>query len=183
MRAVARRHAVLLACLSVAACSTSEALDPRALFGSQPAAAPAPPQAGTTALLPGPAGSVSGSTLRMEFAPVVGATLAAATPLSRRLSQLAAERGIEIVSGAAAPRDYLVKGYLSAIADGDATIVIFVWDVVDATGTRLHRIQGQERVAARAGADPWLSVPNATMEQIAARTITEIQTWSSTRNG
>jgi hypothetical protein len=183
MRAVARRHAILLACLSVAACSTSEALDPRSLFGSQPAATPAQPQAGATALPPGATGPAAGSTLRMEFAPVVGATLAAATPLSRRLSQLAAERGIEIVSGAAAPGDYLVKGYLSAIADGNDTIVIFVWDVVDATGTRLHRIQGQERVAARAGADPWLSVPNATMEQIAARTITEIESWSTTRSG
>lgn len=183
MRAVARRHAVLLACLALSACSTSEALDPRALFSSRPAGTSAPPEPGSTTVLPAATAPVAGSGLRMQFAPVVGPSLAAATPLSRRLSQLAPERGIEIVSEGSTPGDYIVKGYLSAIADGNDTLVIFVWDVVDANGTRLHRIQGQERVAARTGADPWQSVPNATMEQIAARTIAEIATWSTSRSG
>lgn len=180
MRALARRHAILLVCLAISACSTSEALDPRGILGGKPGTTPEQPETGTT---PAATGPVANSSLRMEFAPVVGATLASATPLSRRLSQLAAERGIEIVAGGATPGDYIVKGYLSAIADGNDTLVIFVWDVVDAKGTRLHRIQGQERVAAKAGADPWQSVPNTTMEQIAARTIAEIATWSTSRSG
>jgi hypothetical protein len=183
MRAVAQRHAVLIACLAFSACSTSEALDPRAIFGGQPAATSTQPDQGSTAAVPAVTGPVASSSLRMEFAPVVGPTLAAATPLSRRLSQLASERGIEIVSGGAAPGDYIVKGYLSAIADGNDTLVIFVWDVVDAKGTRLYRIQGQERVAAKAGADPWQSVPSATMEQVAERTIAEIASWSTSRSG
>ncbi|MFN3546483.1 MAG: hypothetical protein ACK4U0_03250 [Mesorhizobium sp.] len=183
MRAVAPRHALLAACLAISACSTSEALDPRALLGSRTSAAPAQPQTAATPLLPAATGPVANSTLRMEFAPLVGATIAAATPLSQRLSQMAPQRGIEIVADGAAPGDYVVKGYLSAIADGNDTIVIFVWDVVDAKGTRLHRIQGQERVAARAGADPWQSVPNATMEQIADRTLAEIVSWSTSRAG
>lgn len=183
MRAVAPRHALLAACLAISACSTSEALDPRALLGSKPAASPAPPQTASTPLIPAATGPVANSTLRMEFAPLVGATLAAATPLSRRLAQMAPQRGIEIVSGATAPGDYVVKGYLSAIGEGNDTIVIFVWDVVDANGARLHRIQGQERVAAKAGADPWQSVPSATMEQIADRTIAEIASWSASRTG
>jgi len=183
MRAAARRHAILLACLSMSACSTSEALDPRSLFNGQPATAPAQPDAAATPLLPAATGPVANTSLRMEFAPLVGATLAAATPLSRRLSQLAPQRGIEIVPGGAASGEYLVKGYLSAIGDGNETIVIFVWDVVDKAGNRLHRIQGQERVAARAGADPWQSVPDATMEQIADRTVAEIAAWASTRSG
>ncbi|WP_187972241.1 hypothetical protein [Aquibium microcysteis] len=183
MRAAARRHAILLACLAVSACSTSEALDPRALFSGQPAAAPAQPAPPPGPLAPAATGPVASSRLRMEFAPVVGATVDAVTPLSRRLSLQAPQRGIEIVPGGAAPGEYLVKGYLSAIGDGGETIVIFVWDVLDTAGNRLHRIQGQERVAARAGADPWRSVPSATMEQIADRTIGEIVAWSTSRNG
>lgn len=182
MRAAARRHAILLACLAMSACSTSEALDPRALFSGQPAAAPVQPEA-PSPTVPSATGPVAASRLRMEFAPVVGATVTAATPLSRRLSQQASQRGIEVVSGGAAPGDFLVKGYLSAIGDGNETIVIFVWDVVDTAGNRLHRIQGQERVAAKAGADPWQSVPSATMEQIADRTLAEIAAWATTRSG
>lgn len=183
MRAVAPRHALLAACLAISACSTSEALDPRALLGSKPATPPAQPQTASTPLMPAATGPVANSTLRMEFAPLVGATIAAATPLSRRLAQMAPQRGIEIVSGETAPGEFVVKGYLSAIAEGNETIVIFVWDVVDAKGIRLHRIQGQERVAARAGADPWQTVPSATMEQIADRTIAEIASWSASRTG
>ncbi|RST88012.1 hypothetical protein EJC49_02410 [Aquibium carbonis] len=179
MRAAALRHAVLIACFAFSACSTSEALDPRALFGGQAASTPAQPDQGARATVP----AVTSSSLRMEFAPVVGPTLAAATPLSRRLSQLAAERGIEIVAPGGMPGDFIVKGYLSAIADGNDTLVIFVWDVVDAKGTRLHRIQGQERIAGKAGADPWSAVPGATMEQIAARTIADIASWSTSRSG
>jgi hypothetical protein len=183
MRAAARRHAILLACLAVSACSTTEALDPRSLLGGQPAATPSQPASGSNGLLPAATGPIANPSVRMEFAPLVGATIAAATPLSRRMSQLAPTKGIEIVSGTAAPGDYLVKGYLSAINEGNEIIVIFVWDVVDAKGTRLHRIQGQERVAARAGADPWQAVPDTTMEQIADRTIAEIASWSTSRSG
>jgi hypothetical protein len=183
MRAPARRHAILLACLAISACSTSEALDPRALFNGQSAATPAQPETPASPLVPAATGPVASSRLRMEFAPVVGATINAATPLSRRLSQQAPQRGIEIVPGGAAPGEYLVKGYLSAIGDGNETIVIFVWDVLDTAGNRLHRIQGQERIAAKAGADPWQSVPNATMEQIADRTLGEIAAWASSRSG
>lgn len=183
MRAAARRHAVLVACLAMSGCSTSEALDPRALFNGQPAAAPVQPVPPSAPLPPTITSPGAPSYLRMEFAPLVGTTVAAATPLSLRLSQQAPQRGIEIVPSAAAPGDYLVKGYLSAIADGSETIVIFVWDVVDRAGTRLHRIQGQERISAKAGADPWQSVPDATMERIADRTVAEIAAWASTRSG
>jgi hypothetical protein len=193
----------ICACLlfGLAACSTTEALDPGAL-GATPgtaqgavAGAAQNPAAGVpatgglfggaaTALLPTPAatGPAVAAGTRMQFAPVVGASINAAGPLSRRLSQRAAERGIEIVAKVAVPTDILVKGYMSAIADGSETIVIYVWDIIAADGNRLHRIQGQERANATA-ADPWSVVPDQTMERIADRTIEEIAAWTVARAG
>ena len=47
----------------------------------------------------------------------------------------------------------------SALAEADGTTVIYVWDVFDMGGTRLHRIQGQER-------QPGTSNPSAPWSQI-----------------
>lgn len=172
--------------VALASCSTTEALDPNALgvtgtTSAQAAVASAAAAPVTIPAATGPIANASG--LRMQFAPVVGATITAATPLARRLSLRASQRGMEIVAKTTGPTDFLVKGYMSAIGEGKETVVIFVWDIIGADGNRLHRIQGQERVAAVAGADPWQAVPGATMEQIADRTIDEIAGWSTAPRG
>lgn len=116
---------------------------------------------------------------RIYFAPVIGATEQAVQPLSNQLRQRAAARGITIVpqeEGGA----YSVKGYFSAFTDGGQTTVIYVWDVLDSSGNRLHRIQGQERVPA-GSADGWASVTDATMQAVADKTIDQITVWLGQR--
>ncbi|KFB09494.1 Lipoprotein [Nitratireductor basaltis] len=130
-----------------------------------------PPQATQQAALP------SGSSV--QFAPVIGATPQALAALSRGLTSRAAARGLNIAQGSA---PYLMKGYFSAMADGSSTSVIYVWDVMDGSGNRLHRIQGQEKSAGSSG-DGWSSVGDATMEAIAAKTIDELASWISRRRG
>lgn len=129
------------------------------------------PQATQQAALP------SGSSV--QFAPVIGATPQALAALSRGLTSRAAARGLNITQGSA---PYLMKGYFSAMADGSATSVIYVWDVMDGSGNRVHRIQGQEKAAGSSG-DGWSSVNDATMEAIAAKTVDELANWISRRRG
>jgi hypothetical protein len=57
-----------------------------------------------------------------------------------------------------------------------------VWDVLDSTGTRLHRMQGQEKVPAK-GEDPWAAVPASTMADIAAKTIQDYLAWRRAYTG
>lgn len=187
MRNSSPRIAVFLfAALALCACNTREALNPAAIQPVDPPltlAAPdplAPPQAAVPgpALSPPTASTPPASAVArgsIQFAPVVGATVEAAAPLSRRLTARAAERGLVIAGGAGGPT-HLVKGYFSAIGEGRETIVIFVWDVLGPSGNRLHRIQGQERVAATAP-DAWAAVPPQTMETIADRTIDQLAQW------
>jgi hypothetical protein len=189
----------LLATLALAACNSSESpmgvskADLPAAQGS--ATTPATPgtaqttatAAQTTAGVPATAGAAptttanapgAARTAKLRFAPIVGAPIAAATPLSQRLSALAKEKGIVLGTAADTDNTHIMKGYFSALPDGNQTTIIYVWDVLDPAGTRLHRIQGQEKVPG-GGADPWSTVPAKTMEGIADKAIQGYLAWVS----
>lgn len=112
----------------------------------------------------------------IRFTPIIGAPIEAITPLSRQLSAEAKARGFTILASNEQNSEQVLKGYLSAFNDGQQTAVIYVWDVLDQTGKRLHRIQGQENIPG-AAADAWASVPASTMERIATRIFDDYQSW------
>ena len=120
-----------------------------------------------------PAGQIRG---RIRFMPVIGAPVNAVTPLSRQLAVEARNRGLAILSASDQGGDNVLKGYFSADNFGGQTTVFYVWDVLDAAGNRLHRIQGQETVAGGSG-DPWTAVPAQVMERIATRSMAEYTAW------
>lgn len=121
-----------------------------------------------------PAGQVRG---RIRFMPVIGAPVNAVTPLSRQLAAEASNRGLAIESASNTGGDHVLKGYFSAETFDGRTTVFYVWDILDPSGARLHRIQGQEAFAAAGGDDPWASVPAQVMERIAARSIGDYAAW------
>ncbi|PRD57797.1 hypothetical protein DEV92_110113 [Phyllobacterium myrsinacearum] len=181
----------VLAALGLSACNSAESpmgvtkKDLPAAQGTAAApGAPAPAaQPGTTA----PAGTAVASgaaqpgvsrTAKLRFAPIVGAPIAAATPLSQRLSALAKAKGIVLGTAADTDNTHIMKGYFSALPDGNQTTIIYVWDVLDPAGTRLHRIQGQEIVPGN-GTDPWSTVPPKVMESIADKAIDGYLKWVS----
>lgn len=136
-----------------------------------------PPVPATKASLP-----ASSSRTTISFTPVIGAPVAAVQPLSRQLGSEARARGIVILKSGDGTSNHILKGYFSAFTDGDKTTVGFVWDVLDGSGNRLHRIRGQEIVQATA-TDPWDVVQASTMEAIAARTIADYLNWRSQAGG
>jgi hypothetical protein len=143
---------------------------------SQPARQQEPQQ---QASLP-PSPSSDDGTVR--FLPIIGAPVQAVTPLSRQLGAEARSHGLTIRGSTDTSSSYILKGYLSAFQDGPAITVTYVWDVLDNSGTRLHRIQGNESVPLKAG-DPWTAVPASVMQQIASKTIAEFTSWRATRGG
>ena len=201
MQGSARIAALLFAIVATASC-TSEGLAPPVDVGSgaaavetspyPAAAAPAAPTATETppasvaaidpaTTMPQGDGSPIAAVLmpsRIQFAPIVGSTLEAVTPLTQRLAERAHERGIGL-AGKGGDATHMLKGYFSAISEGGATTVIYVWDVLDPSGNRLHRIQGQAKANGRG--EGWPAVPAATMKGIADRTIDDFAQWLSTR--
>ena len=55
--------------------------------------------------------------------------------------------------------------------------MIYVFDVIDPSGNRLHRISGQESAGAAAARRVMGIVPRPLMEKIADRTMDEFAVW------
>jgi hypothetical protein len=156
-------------CAIVAACTSTDAV-------LQPSALTATTGTGTASRVAALNGEVS-----LRFDPVVGATTEATQPLSARLASRAAETGIELVAQGSSA-SMMMKGFFSAISEDGTTTIIYVWDVVDPQGTRLHRIQGQQRAPAGAG-QGWDAATDATMHAIADETMDQLVTWLAARRG
>ncbi|MET3855500.1 hypothetical protein [Rhizobium sp. OAE497] len=132
------------------------------------------------AIDPVESGSTRGNTVR--FLPIIGAPVQAVTPLSRQLGSEARSHGLSIKSSTDNSSDYILKGYLSAFTDEGNVTVTYVWDVLDSSGGRLHRIQGEEKVPS-AAQDPWAGVPASVMQQIGTKTIAEFNAWRQSQGG
>ena len=136
----------------------------------------APAQPDVAALAPaGAAGTI-------RFLPIIGAPVQSITPLSRQLGAEARGKGLTIKSASDPASEHILKGYFSAFGDGSTVTIVYVWDVLDSSGNRLHRIQGEEKVQS-AATDPWAGVPASLMQQIGTKTIAEYTSWRQTRGG
>ncbi|WP_104667519.1 hypothetical protein [Ensifer adhaerens] len=131
------------------------------------------------AALPKASAAASGT---IRFLPIIGAPVQAVTPLSKQLGADARARGLTIKGSADASSEHILKGYFSALKDGDKTTVVYVWDVLDGSGNRLHRIQGQDQVPG-GGTDLWSGVPATTMQGIATKTIDAYLEWRQSQAG
>jgi hypothetical protein len=189
---MSRLFAIAAACtlgLALGACSsTQDVLEPTALLSPSTPVSAEPAAAQEQAATPQQAAPVAApqvaalpQAMRVHFAPVIGATGEASSPLSARLDQRARERGLTLVSSADATTTHVMRGYFSAITDNGTTTVIYVWDVVDPAGNRVHRIQGQQQ--AGASGEGWAAVDAATMEAIADRTVSDLANWAGSRRG
>ncbi len=123
----------------------------------------------------GPAGSI-------RFLPIMGAPVEAIRPLSEQLGADARSHGLTIKTAADGGSQHILKGYFSAFKDGRKTTIVYVWDVLDQAGNRLHRIQGQDSVDTK-GADLWSGVPPQTMRDIATKSVGQYLTWRDASAG
>lgn len=135
---------------------------------AQPSAAAAVPPAKSPAAI---------ARTRLQVAPIVGASVEAATPLTAELQTRARQRGITLAGSTDQTPTHVLKGYFSTMTEGKDTTVIYVWDIYDPAGNRLHRINGQQKAPSVGGGEGWAAVAPATMQAIADQTIDQFATW------
>ena len=123
----------------------------------------------------GPA-SIKGAEARFAFARVANVPGAVAFAFEDALRAVAATRKLTILEEDDPTATYRVKGYLSAIGDTNGILMVYVWDVFDANGTRVHRITGQEPAEA-SGADPWAGVKPKVIDNAARETVDALADW------
>ncbi len=136
--------------------------------------APPPTSAPQTSL---PQTTTTTAAVRMRWAPIIGAPVDKVTPLSRRISTRAKTQNIEIVASTDQTATLVLKGYFSVLGEGSNSTVVYVFDILDPAGNRLHRIQGQETVSGSNATDPWAAIPATALEAIADKTMTEFAAW------
>ncbi len=174
--------------MALAACTTQSTLNTATAPAGQASTSGAPASPVTPATTPSTTSGAAATSAalssvsqqRVQFAPIVGATVELVAPLSKELSARAKERGITLVKNNDPSTTLLMKGYFSALTETKQTTVIYVWDVLDPAGNRLHRIEGQEKAPVGAG-QGFAAVTDATMRSIADQTIDQLAAWLAAR--
>ncbi len=124
--------------------------------------------------------ALGGRVSPVAFLPVTGAPQSTVSTLAASMRESARREAVPVVVSVEQGARYQVKGYFSALNDGTGTILVYVWDVLDQNGTRVHRISGQERGTSSAG-DPWAGISPDIIERVAGITMNSLRTWMSTR--
>jgi hypothetical protein len=122
------------------------------------------------------------SRTKLHFDPIVGATVEAATPLAEQLAVRAKARGLALAGSTDPSTTHVLKGYFSTMTEGRQTFVLYVWDVYDRSGNRLHRINGQQK-AGTGKNEGWSAVSAANMQSIADDTIDQLAVWLASSTG
>src|SRR5690606_13002824 len=151
-----KAHLSLLLLLTglLAACNSTESAlnvqgsnqsSGQAVAPATPAAGAAQPAAttptGTTPATGAPAAPQRSAGLKpgkLHIAPIVGAPVNVVTPLTHRINDDAKAKGIELAGNNDPGAAYVMKGYFSVLSEDNQTTVLYVWDVLDASGNRLH---------------------------------------------
>ncbi|WP_434723707.1 hypothetical protein [Mesorhizobium sp. RIZ17] len=139
--------------------------------------APAPSTTATSVTPATPTQTAALAKTRLQVAPIVGASVEAAAPLTAELQTRARQRGLTLVGSTDQTATHVLKGYFSTMSEGKDTTVIYVWDIYDPSGNRLHRINGQQKAPAAGSGEGWPTVAPATMQAIADQTIDQFAAW------
>ena len=115
---------------------------------------------------------------RFAFAPLSGAPQPVADRLAASIATASLQHNVLLAPFADGTSTYIVKGYLSAVTEADATRAIYVWDVLDGERTRLNRITGSVAVPVTAD-NPWDAIGGATLDRVAAETVSALAAWQA----
>lgn len=149
------------AILLAAGCQTSSKFEP-------------PPGPGAGSSVPAP---VKGAAAKFAFAPIEGVPIPILQAMSAALNQEAGQKRVNVVPATDPAAVYTVRGYLSAVAEGQNAKLVYVWDVVDRQGMRLHRVTGQEIGGAFRNGDPWTGIGMTNIADAARKTMESLANW------
>jgi hypothetical protein len=169
---ISRRRFLTLATVAAALAGCSPVRVPMPKMGE------GPPNVGVKqAFRMGPA-PIKGSDAKFTFAQINGAPATQRMAFEKALKKEAQIRKLNIVQENDPAATYVVKGYLSAIGDSRGTLLVYVWDVTDMTGKRLHRVSGQEPGGGSAS-DPWSGIDDEAVNIAAGRMVDDLVAWIS----
>ncbi len=163
---LARRAALATMALLLAACTS--ALVP---------SGPGPPMIPLKQARGLGAAPVQGANVKFALTTVTGLPGRFQIGLEESLKKFAVTRNLALVPYGDNTATYRVEGYISAVGDTNRVQLVYVWDIYDASGRRIHRLSGQEP-AGGGGADPWTAVDDKVIDDAARQTIDALADWA-----
>ena len=124
-------------------------------------------------------GGASGPSQPVTIAKMIGPPSKVEKDLKAELGAAGRSRNVTIVPSGGT---YTVRGYLSTSPDGNNYKVAYIWDVLDKSGKRAHRILGEQAIPKR-GSDPWAGVNKQALTAIATKTMTDLARWLPKQSG
>ncbi|MBN8995524.1 MAG: hypothetical protein J0H94_09865 [Rhizobiales bacterium] len=142
-----------------------------------PTPGPGAPTIGPKAAFTMRSAPVKGAKASFALARLTGAPEDVVVTTTRTLQSQASARNLKFSATDDPSATYILKGYLSAVGDKQGTLLVYVWDVFDRNGTRLHRISGQEHGSGTT-VDPWSGISSTTVSSAARDTIDDLVAWA-----
>jgi hypothetical protein len=122
------------------------------------------------------AAPVKGDGARFAFAKITGGPGDLLTTFNESIKSYAKTRKLTVVAEDDPNLTYKVKGYASAVGGPTGTLLVYVFDILDSRGVRIHRISGQERGGATQS-DPWAGIKEGTVRGAAEHAIDDLSAW------
>ena len=143
---------------------------------SVPGPGPGAPVLGPVAATKMKGAPVKGDSARFAFAKITGGPGDLLTTLNESVKKDAKARKLNVVADDDPNLTYKVKGYVSAVGGPTGTVLVYVFDVLDTHGVRIHRISGQV-LGAGTQSDPWAGIKEGTVQTAAQRAIDDLAAW------
>ncbi|MEM7192558.1 MAG: hypothetical protein AAF405_06750 [Pseudomonadota bacterium] len=124
-------------------------------------------------LMQGAGGLFAGSP-KIAMGQVSGPPKSVTSQLTQALQTAGADRNLTFLPSGSAEADYTLRGYLLSAVDGSRSRISYIWDVNDASGTRVARVAGEEFVARGSSSNPWRGLNSAAMSNIANKTASQL---------
>jgi predicted small secreted protein len=169
VRLVVLALATVLVAISLASCQTANGLADRPeLFGGSDRLPPfTPPSKGRGTIV--------------SFLPFIGVPVNTADNIYKFIREHAAGENVQLALRLDEPATYRVKTYINAVGGSTTMTFVFIVEIYDVAGARVHRFVGQETGPGASG-DPWMGIDGDTMKRIGSRILNGVQSWL-TRGG
>lgn len=104
----------------------------------------------------------------VTLVPITGAPPHIQDQIARLMTPVAMRQSVILRSDGAATNDYALRGYLMVDRNKAGAKILYVWDLLDRTGSRVNRVAGEEPLLIDpATADTWSSLPPTAIALVA----------------
>lgn len=117
----------------------------------------------------------------VALSPAEGVPQQYASKVNEQLTASIKAKGVQIVE--AKDAQYIIKPKFAAARDPKhGTKVTYTVDVTDKAGNRVRSIGGEELVSPKHGGDPWKHVTEQSVQEVAAKSATDVTAWIENPN-